>query len=30
MNFYIGSSFKNAELVNHFSEVLEKNGWKCG
>ena len=27
MKFYIGSGFKNYELVNYYSKVLEKNGW---
>lgn len=28
MKFYIGSSFKNSELVNYYSRVLEENGWQ--
>lgn len=28
MRFYIGSGFKNCELVNKFSEILRKNGWQ--
>ncbi len=28
MKFYIGSEFKNCELVNYYSKKLEKNGWK--
>lgn len=28
MKFYIGSGFKNCELVNYYSKVLEANGWK--
>ncbi len=28
MKFYIGSGFKNCELVNYYSKKLEKNGWK--
>lgn len=28
MRFYIGSGFKNCELVNYYSKVLEQNGWK--
>ena len=28
MRFYIGSGFKNCELVNYYSKILEKNGWK--
>ena len=27
MKFYIGSGFKNCELVNYYSKVLEENGW---
>ena len=27
MNFYIGSGFKNCELVNYYSKILEENGW---
>lgn len=26
--FYIASSLKNSELVNYYSKILEKNGWK--
>lgn len=28
MKFYIGSGFKNCELVNYYSKKLEKNGWQ--
>lgn len=28
MKFYIGSGFKNAELVNEFSKKLQSHGWK--
>ncbi len=28
MKFYIGSGFKNCELVNYYSKKLEENGWK--
>ncbi len=28
MKFYIGSGFKNCELVNYYSKRLEENGWK--
>ena len=28
MKFYIGSGFKNCELVNYYSKILEENGWK--
>lgn len=28
MKFYIGSSFKNYELVNYFSKKLEEKGWQ--
>lgn len=28
MKFYIGSSFKNYELVNYYSKILEENGWE--
>lgn len=28
MKFYIGSSLHNAELVNDYSRILEKNGWE--
>lgn len=28
MKFYIGSGFKNCELVNYYSKVLQENGWK--
>ena len=28
MRFYIGSGFKNCELVNYYAKILEKNGWK--
>ena len=28
MKFYIGSGFKNCELVNYYSKILENNGWK--
>lgn len=28
MKFYIGSRFKNCELVNYYSKILEENGWK--
>ena len=27
MYFYIGSGFKNCELVNYYSKILEENGW---
>ena len=27
MKFYIGSGFKNCELVNYYSKILEENGW---
>lgn len=27
MKFYIGSGFKNCELVNYYSKALEENGW---
>lgn len=27
MKFYIGSSFQNCDLVNHYSKILEANGW---
>lgn len=27
MKFYIGSGFKNCELVNYYSKVLEEKGW---
>lgn len=27
MKFYIGSGFKNCELVNDYSKTLEENGW---
>lgn len=26
--FYIGTSFKNSDVVNYFSKELEKYGWK--
>ena len=28
MKFYIGSGFKNCELVNCYSKILEENGWE--
>lgn len=28
MKFYIGSGFKNCELVNYYSKILEENGWE--
>lgn len=28
MKFYIGSGFKNCELVNYYSKILEENGWQ--
>lgn len=28
MKFYIGSGFKNCELVNYYSKVLQENGWE--
>ena len=28
MKFYIGSGFKNCELVNYYSKILENNGWE--
>lgn len=28
MKFYIGSGFKNADLVNEFSEKLQSHGWE--
>lgn len=28
MKFYIGSGFKNYNLVNYYSKKLEENGWK--
>lgn len=28
MKFYIGSGFKNCELVNYYSKILELNGWR--
>lgn len=28
MKFYIGSGFKNCELVNYYSKILEENGCK--
>lgn len=28
MKFYIGTGFKNCELVNYYSKILEENGWK--
>lgn len=28
MKFYIGSGFKNYELVNYYSKTLEENGWQ--
>ena len=28
MKFYIGSGFKNCELVNYYSKKLEENGWQ--
>ena len=28
MKFYIGSGFKNAELVNEFSKKLQNYGWQ--
>lgn len=28
MKFYIGSGFKNCELVNYYSKILGQNGWK--
>ena len=28
MKFYIGSDFKNCELVNYYSKVLQENGWE--
>ncbi len=28
MKFYIGSGFKNCELVNYYSEILNENGWE--
>lgn len=28
MKFYIGSGFKNCELVNYYSKILEEKGWK--
>lgn len=28
MKFYIGSGFKNCELVNYYSKILVENGWQ--
>ena len=28
MKFYIGSGFKNAELVNEFSKKIQSHGWE--
>jgi len=28
MKFYIGSSFKNSEIVNYMAEKLKENGWE--
>ena len=28
MKFYIGSGFKNCDLVNYYSKALEEKGWK--
>ena len=28
VKFYIGSGFKNCELVNYYSKILEENGWE--
>ncbi len=28
MKFYVGTSFKNSEIVNYFSQELKKHGWK--
>lgn len=28
MKFYIGAGFKNCELVNYYSKILEENGWE--
>lgn len=28
MKFYIGSGFKNCDLVNYYSKALERRGWK--
>lgn len=28
MKFYIGSDFRNAQLVNDYSGALKKNGWE--
>ena len=28
MKFYIGSGFKNCELVNYYSKILEENRWE--
>lgn len=28
MKFYIGSGFKNCELVNYYSKKLEENKWE--
>lgn len=27
MKFYIGSGFKNCEIVNYYARILEENGW---
>lgn len=28
MKFYIGSGFKNCNLVNYYSKILSQNGWE--
>ena len=28
MKFYIGSGFKNCELIHYYAKILEENGWQ--